>query len=342
MPTSVDFKLRTAALDALPVEIALVDQSGEIQFVNEVWKTFADANGATHDTYWVGENYLEVCNRADGVIPMRVRDNLQAVLAGEQNGFRLEYPCHVSPEQRWFLLEATSVDHEGDRYGIVTHIDITDRKQAQLQRDSHITQLETIISILSHDLRNPLTIIRGYAENLHTTDVDPELAEAIQESTDRMSELITTTLRFARTQGVNEVDRCPVADIAKNAWEQTPTADASLEIETACTVVADASLFQQAFENLFRNAVEHGGSSVTIRVGATDEGVYVEDTGSGIPTAKRRELLAQNMSHEEETDLGFAIVRAIVTAHGWTLSLHEGSDGGARIEMNGIGSIRFE
>lgn len=338
---SVEFEseLLSAAFETLPFEIALLNREGDILFVNNAWKEFGDANGTTHETYWVGENYLTTCYRADDSLATTVADALDALLAGDRDYFRIEYPCHSPDDQRWFLLEATAVRHRGDRYGIVAHVDITTRKRAELQRDAQITQLETIVNVLSHDLRNPLSIIRGHTEELETTDVDPETVAAIRESTDRMADLITTTLEFARTRSLNDVTRVTVSDVATAAWAQTPTADASLEVEGSRALVADESLLQQLFENLFRNSVEHGGPAVTVRIGTTDDGIYVEDDGPGIPAAEREQLLEGDVSQDAETGLGFAIVRAIVSAHDWSLSIHDGRTGGTRIEISDIDSI---
>ncbi|APX97257.1 hypothetical protein BB347_11870 [Natronorubrum daqingense] len=91
------------------------------------------------------------------------------------------------------------------------------------------------------------------------------------------------------------------------------------------------------FENLFRNAVEHGGQGVTIWVGTTDDGVYVEDDGPGIPASQREKLQANEAGAEASIDgIGLAIVRAIVTAHDWSFSLEEGREGGTRVEITGI------
>lgn len=338
MYSVVDSDLLQAAFEALPFEVALLDTTGEILFVNEVWKSFGDNNSSTHDSYWVGENYLTICKNSNGSIATAVANGLGALLAGDQNDFQLEYPCHPPAGQRWFLLEATAVTYNNARYAIVTHIDITARKQAELQRKIRTEQLETIVSILSHDLRNPLSIIQGYAEELSTQDVDTETVTAIQESADRMAELIDTTLKFARTQSVDDLSQVSLEDIATDAWAQTPTADASLEIEARRPFMADKQLLHQLFENLFRNAVEHGGSSVTVWVGTTTDGIYIEDNGSGIPAVKRDQLQERDVSHDSKTGLGLAIVRAIVIAHDWSFAILEGRENGTRIVISGIHS----
>ncbi len=331
-----DTDLFQVSVDALPFEVAWVDSAGVIIFANDSWMAFGDANSSTHDTHWVGENYLTVCKQADGPTATAVADGLEALLAGDREHFRLEYPCHPPDDQRWFLLDATAVPYDGDRYAIVSHIDITTRKQAELQRDRQIEQLETIVNAVSHDLRNPLNIVDGYAELLANEETNADAVAAIRESTDRMIEMVDSILEFAQTQHVSTLTRVALTDVATSAWAQTPTADASLEVESSRSFVADEALLAQLFEILFDNALEHGGPSVTIWVGATEDGIYVEDDGSGIRPAKRTQLQNSDVSRESKTGFGLEIVRAIVIAHDWSLSITDGRADGARIEIRDI------
>ncbi|APX97443.1 histidine kinase dimerization/phospho-acceptor domain-containing protein [Natronorubrum daqingense] len=225
-----------AGFDALPFEIALVDTAGTIVYANETWVEFGDANGNTHDTCWVGENYLRVCRRADDSTATLVADGIEALLAGTRTHFQLEYPCHSPDEYRWFHLEATSLTHDGERYALLAHVDITARKQAELQRDTQIEQLKTIVTVLSHDIRNPLGVIQGYAAKLETAEADSDAVEAIQESADRIADMIESILEFARTQSLNDVSRVTVADVARESWAQTATVEASLTIDSSGSV----------------------------------------------------------------------------------------------------------
>jgi signal transduction histidine kinase len=96
---------------------------------------------------------------------------------------------------------------------------------------------------------------------------------------------------------------------------------------------------QQLLENLFRNAVEHGGEDVTIRVGALDDaaGFYVADDGVGIPGEDRDEVFESGYSSATNgTGFGLAIVEEIADAHSWTIRVTESSEGGARFEMTDV------
>jgi len=89
------------------------------------------------------------------------------------------------------------------------------------------------------------------------------------------------------------------------------------------------------FENLFRNAIENGGTDVTVRVGRVDEDtVYVEDDGSGIPADRREEIFEPGHSSTSDgTGFRLTIVKRIVEGHGWTVSVTGMSEGGARFEL---------
>jgi len=91
------------------------------------------------------------------------------------------------------------------------------------------------------------------------------------------------------------------------------------------------------FGNLFRNAVEHGSTDVTVTVGALDDGFYVEDTGRGIPDDARDRVFDLGYSSRAEgAGFGLAIVGKIVEDHGWTITVAEGEHGGARFEITGF------
>jgi signal transduction histidine kinase len=89
-------------------------------------------------------------------------------------------------------------------------------------------------------------------------------------------------------------------------------------------------------ENLFRNAIEHGGSDVTIRIGPLkgDTGFYVSDDGVGISPDHREDVFESGYSTARNgTGLGLAIVEEVATAHEWDVRLVESTHGGTRFEF---------
>ncbi len=115
------------------------------------------------------------------------------------------------------------------------------------------------------------------------------------------------------------------------------SADATLSVATDRILDADRTRLRQLVENLLGNAVEHGGEAVAVEVGDLDDGFYVEDNGPGIDPADRGEVFDSGSSTAEQgSGLGLTIVREIEDAHGWTIRVTEGTNGGARFEITGI------
>jgi signal transduction histidine kinase len=228
------------------------------------------------------------------------------------------------------------------RVGIVH--DTTDRerrKQALESRTDELErqneQLEDFASIVSHDLRNPLNVAAGRVE-LAEQDADPEHFEQMRAAHQRMEAIIDDVLTLAR-QGrtIEETASVDLAAVADDAWASIEADEASLVLATSLTIAADRGRLRQALENLFRNALEHGGAGVTITVGDCDDGFFVADDGAGIPPAQRETVFDRGFTTEESgTGLGLAIVNTVVEAHGWEIAVGESEAGGARFEITGI------
>ena len=106
--------------------------------VNRAWTAFALANdGDPVNGVAVGANYLEVCrgpaiSELDAACAREALEGLQAVLDGARAHFAMEYPCDSPSQQRWYLMDISALDLEKRVGAIVSHQDITARKQAEL------------------------------------------------------------------------------------------------------------------------------------------------------------------------------------------------------------------
>ena len=202
-------------------------------------------------------------------------------------------------------------------------------------------RLEEFASILSHDLRNPLNVAHGRLDFIEAQDDDGHL-DAVERALDRMERLIDDMLTLARQgDAVGETATIALEALATQAWENVATDAATLEVEADLRLDADRSRLIQVFENLYRNAIEHGGDAVTIHVGALDagDGFYIEDTGPGIPETEREDVFQSGYTtNQDGTGFGLAIVSRIVEAHGWDITVTDGTDGGARFEISGVQS----
>ena len=125
---------QAAVMDSLPAHIALLDAEGVILSVNEAWRRFASANVLQSEDFFVGQNYLGVCESAHGDCAEEARavaDGIRSVLAGRRKEFYLEYPCHSPAEERWFRLMVTPLGEQHANGAVVMHVNVTDRRLAE-------------------------------------------------------------------------------------------------------------------------------------------------------------------------------------------------------------------
>ncbi|MFW6114570.1 MAG: PAS domain-containing sensor histidine kinase, partial [bacterium] len=121
-------------LDALSSNIAILDETGTILYVNSAWREFARCNQAPVDRVVEGANYLQVCDEATGEDAAQAREcaaRIGAVVRGELQSFSIEYPCHSPDERRWFVASVTRFSTEGQCRVVVAHENITERKLAE-------------------------------------------------------------------------------------------------------------------------------------------------------------------------------------------------------------------
>jgi PAS domain S-box-containing protein len=246
-------------------------------------------------------------------------------------------------EARTYLFRSVIVSRdtgEVEGYGIYT--DITDRKRREQQLEHQNERLDEFVSIVSHDLRNPLSVASGRTELLLDAvedDAVREGLEAISDAHERMERLLDDLLTLAR-QGrvVGEPTTVDLATVATDAWQQVETADATLTVETEASIEADADRLQQLFENLYRNSVEHAGSDSEVVVTDVEpsgrNGFSVADDGPGIPADDRERVFEHGYSTDSDgTGFGLSIVQSIAEAHGWSVTATESEFGGAKFDI---------
>lgn len=214
------------------------------------------------------------------------------------------------------------------------------KRERELTRERD--RLEQFASLVSHDLRAPLTVAMGRLE-LASEECDNEHLVHAERALYRMEQLIGDLLTLAREgEAVGTTEPVRIAEFVKKCWSTIETHHASLRINTEFTVQADESRLAQVFENLFRNAIEHGNDDVTITVGELEDksGFFIEDDGPGIPEDEREEVFKSGYSTSSTgTGFGLPIVKQIVEAHGWKIFVHEGAADGVRFEITSVGRI---
>ena len=263
---------------------------------------------------------------------------------------------------RWFTNPLTKLSHatrqlaEGD-YSVRVNVPETDEIgllaadfNHMAEEVSHAAQLQRdLLANVSHDLRTPLTLIKGYAETVRDlTGDDPDKRTAqldvIVDETDRLSGLVNSVMelskmssgtdkpekvRFDLSQLCEEVAQRYEAVCAQNGYTlklELPQA------ETDCTVYADPAMMERVLHNLLGNAMHHIGPDnvFILRVTAPEKGtvrVEVADHGAGIakedlPYIFDRYYRSRSDAGKVGTGLGLSITKAIFQSHGFRFGVN--------------------
>ena len=259
----------------------------------------------------------------------------------------------LSGERIWVSTTLTLTDCDDERFLEGFSWEVTERKERERELRRTNERLEAFSGIVSHDLRNPLGVADGRLA-LARQECDSDHLDHVAQAHDRMKTLIDDLLALAR-EADSAVDVAPVdlAALVGTGWKNVRTDGASLVTRTEATIRADRSRLQRLFENLFRNAVEHGSTgprsrtreddgtnadaAVVVTVGDLDDGFYVEDDGPGIAPADRDRVFENGYStNETGTGFGLSVVESVAGAHGWTVAVTRSDSGGARFEITGV------
>jgi len=262
----------------------------------------------------------------------------QRIQAGES--VKREVRRLTGDGERDFLLRSAPVEADDARTSYLIYTDITDEKRRQRELERQNQRLEQFASIISHDLRNPLNVAQGLLETAPEAEDPIHNVEGAARSLDRMEAMIEDVLTLARQgEDIGEADPVRLDAIAEAAWENVDTGVASLALDDSTTLRADPDRLLQLLENLFRNAIEHGGEDVAVEIGtlADQSGFYVADDGPGIPPGRRDDVFDHGYTtNQDGTGFGLSIVDQIASAHGWAVTLAESTDGGARFEVTDV------
>jgi len=246
----------------------------------------------------------------------------------KKNGQSRHYDINMAP------LEGVS----GQQGIALTLRDITDLRARTKDLERQTKQLNNFASIVSHDLRNPLQVATGYAQQL-LAEQENGHAENIVDALDRMNTIIEDALLMAREgSALENPESQRLEPIIESAWDMAKREDASLnnQIPPEYEITTDGQRLQTLFENLFRNSMDHGGPAVTVTVKLREHGngFIVADDGPGIGDEMKEKVLEQGVSTSDSgTGFGLAIVESISQAHGWEVEITGSESGGARFDF---------
>jgi two-component system phosphate regulon sensor histidine kinase PhoR len=238
---------------------------------------------------------------------------------------------------RHLIVSSRQLDQGG---AVTTFLDVTEiRRLEQVRQD--------FVANASHELKTPLTSMRGFAETLLEDDppeaLKREFLTSIRNNTVRLQLLVDDLLDLSRLESGGwraRKERVDLADMAERVWDDleagsSPVRDLEFGLEGDGEVWADAQGVEQILRNLLDNARRYtpDGGSITVRIAPDpDDGeafeVAVEDTGVGIPSKSLPRIFERfyraDTSRAREvggTGLGLAIVRHLVQAMGGDVSV---------------------
>ncbi|MGM0370952.1 MAG: PAS domain S-box protein [Halobacteriota archaeon] len=320
-----------AVFEAIPEPVAHVEYEAETPTVVAV-------NSAFERTFGYESDAIEGRSLNELIVPPDHRESARKIdgTAATERTVEREVIRRTTEGDRTFRLRSSLLDAGVNTEALAIYVDLTDQKEREQKLKRENERLERFASIVSHDLRSPLTVASGRLDLAAETCKSDHLA-AVDEAIDRMDAIIDDVLtltREGRTVEPEEREAIELAELVPMCWETVDAPAASLDVKTTATVAADRGRLRRALENLFWNAVEHAGDGVTVTVGDLEDGFYVEDDGPGIPEEDRETVFESGYTTSRDgTGLGLDIVADIVEAHGWTVELGTGTNGGARFEI---------
>jgi two-component system, OmpR family, phosphate regulon sensor histidine kinase PhoR len=309
-------------IDAMAEAVIAVDARGRVSRANpaarRIFALPVDARGLAPEEVARRQGFLELVRGALTGAPVP--------------------PTELAQDGRSLLATAAPLPGGG---AVLVFLDVSElRRLEDVRRD--------FVANASHELKTPLTVIRGYAETLQDPTLPPALREqftrTVRENADRLQRIVDDLLDLSRIESGGwrvEPEIVSVTEVAAEAWEPLRSAAEGkrvrldLRVPAQCEYVeADPSALRQVFSNLFGNSLryvaEEGTVEVTARFAAPGSPprveVAVRDDGSGIASAHLPRIFerfyradAARSREEGGTGLGLAIVRHLVEGHGGTV-----------------------
>ena len=310
------------ALRAMADGVAIVDRGGRIRFVNQA---LAEAWGAPTSAI-VGRRAADFVRLPGGTA------TLDTVLAAaEQGGWRGELGrADVESTRGAWDVTFTWVTEADALIGVFR--DCSAQQAAEQVRAD-------FLSMITHDIKAPLTVILGYTELLTDTDsrsteMPPDVLAHIRESGEKINALVSNFLDVSRIEAGRLVLDRRVMDLRglvaqavdQHAWSARRKGLAlSIHSGALPSIVADESQMERVVGNLIGNAIKYTpeGGAIRVMMGRQNGHVTlaVRDTGRGIPAHELPHLFekyrrVRDKHRTEGTGLGLFIAKTIVEAHG--------------------------
>jgi predicted DNA binding protein len=254
-------RLARATLDTLPMNIAVLDGDGTILFTNRAWQDYGEEQSTDAEEF-TGQNYFAGIDRTSDSHAAQAVDGIESVMAGEQSLFTLEYPCDTPEESQWFLMRVVPLaEGDGDEV-VVAHIDITERKLAELRAEERAQQLQAERQRLDRLLRRINGLVHDTVEALMAAETREQVEQTLSD-------------RFAGAEPfvaawVGEPD-LTTGELRSVAATGCSPADAAVDLEDCTDPIARAADTREV--QVVETAADIGASSVHTQVCPDAEGL---------------------------------------------------------------------
>lgn len=321
-------------LDYLSDYVLIVDETGIIRYSSP---GVEDALG--HEpSRLVGTDAFKYVHPAD---EQETKAAFEDMLENPAIETTIEYRGQTSDgSYRW--IEARGSNYLADPMidgVLVTIRDITDRKRYERRIETQNQMLERLASIVSHDLKTPVSTAGKLVTLLRGAIEDPD--SDVEQSLEKLDAVLDDLRAFAdhlptlahQSTHVEDPIECELNEVARSAWNAVDTGSITLDFDGNRVLDGDPRRLRQVFQNLFENVTTHAPDATVVTVGTLPDGFYVADDGPGIETSTVEDVFAYGTTSGAGTGVGLAIVQTIVEAHGWAVTVTESDTGGARFEI---------
>ncbi len=332
----------SAIIDNSAEGVMILDAAGHVQVFNRA---------LAHITGWDAQDALQrpatevlvLRDRQDQSLPLPEPPLTRSSAAQARPYVEGDVVRRGGPRLTLGVTATPLYDEEGNLSRVIVNtVDITRFRQAEELKS-------TFVSVVSHELKTPVAIIKGYAETLRREDADwdhatvQESLGVITEEADHLTHLIDSLLEASRIQAGGlklEPTDVHLPRLARKVVDgfQTQSGDAGihsfeLDFEPDFPAVwGDPERLREVLSNLVSNAIKYSPAGGVVWIGGrTDQTgvtVYVADQGIGIPPEEQNRIFdrfhrVESGLHRstDGTGLGLYLVKAIVDAHGGKVSV---------------------
>ena len=315
-----------------------VDLNDNIKFTNQ---SFCDMSGYSSQEL-TGSKAAELLLNPDAKSIISTKRELRR--KGISDSYEIKVKVKSNEERYWLVSGAPNYNLNGELVGSIgIHLDITDQKKLELQKEELLKSLEKqneslneYAQIVSHDLKSPLrsihtlvTWIKDEKKNVFTESTN-QYIKLIEEKVEKMDYLIEGILTYSKIDSFEKTDEwIDLNDIIENIisiihipQRTTITIANKLPVKKA-----DRFRMQQLFQNLISNAVIHNDKEdVVVTIASREENnahvFSIQDNGPGISDKYQNkifQLFESFSSNDKSTGIGLSIVKKIVEKYDGTI-----------------------